>query len=67
MAVWNFRGDSSAGLERLPVTQKVAGSSPVHPAILQRVKGTATGTYAVGSRSVISTHDQTLSLSFDSD
>ena len=28
----NFRGGSSAGLERLPVTQKVAGSSPVHPA-----------------------------------
>ena len=27
-----YRGCSSAGLERLPVTQKVAGSSPVNPA-----------------------------------
>ena len=26
-------GVSSAGLERLPVTQKVEGSSPLHPAI----------------------------------
>ena len=25
-------GVSSAGLERLPVTQKVEGSSPLHPA-----------------------------------
>ncbi len=27
-----LRGRSSVGLERLPVTQKVAGSSPVGPA-----------------------------------
>ena len=27
-----FWGVSSAGLERLPVTQKVEGSSPLHPA-----------------------------------
>ncbi len=30
MEVW---GGSSARLERLPVTQEAAGSSPVHPAI----------------------------------
>ena len=30
--MWALRGVSSAGLERLPVTQKVAGSSPVNPA-----------------------------------
>ena len=30
--MWALRGVSSAGLERLPVTQKVEGSSPLHPA-----------------------------------
>lgn len=29
-----FWGVSSAGLERLPVTQKVEGSSPLHPATI---------------------------------
>ena len=32
--MWALRGVSSAGLERLPVTQKVEGSSPLHPASL---------------------------------
>ena len=31
--MWALRGVSSAGLERLPVTQKVEGSSPFTPAI----------------------------------
>ena len=32
--MWALRGVSSAGLERLPVTQKVEGSSPLHPATI---------------------------------